>query len=141
MKTTARFLPLILLASIAHAADPVPSGEFTKQQLTNEFWAEGAAFGDFNKDGKMDVCYGPYWFAGPDFKTRHTFYSDAKPKSKSKNAAGEEVEFAGFKGALGNENDYSDNFIAYTADFNGDGWADILVIGFPGKEAFWFENP
>ena len=72
-------------------------------------------------------------FAGPDFKTRHTFYPDAK-KSKSKNTAGEEVEFPGFKGALGNENDYSDNFIAYTADFNGDGWADILVIGFPGKE-------
>ena len=140
MKTIARFLPLILLASIAHAADPVPSGEFTKQQLTDQFWAEGAAFGDFNKDGKMDVAYGPYWFAGPDFKTRHAFYPDAK-KSKSKNAAGEEVEFPGFKGALGNENDYSDNFIAYASDFNGDGWADILVIGFPGAAAFWFENP
>ena len=140
MKTIARLLPLALIVSIAHAADPVPTGEFTKIQLTDQFWAEGAAFGDFNKDGKMDIDYGPYWFAGPDFKTRHTFYPDAK-KSKSKNAAGEEVEFPGFKGALGNENDYSDNFIAYSHDFNGDGWADILVIGFPGKEAFWFENP
>jgi len=38
------------------------------------FWAEGAAFGDFNKDGKMDVVYGPYWWEGPDFKVRHTIY-------------------------------------------------------------------
>ena len=133
-------LPLLALAAAAHAADPVPGGEFTKIQVTDQFWAEGAAFGDFNKDGKMDVCYGPYWWGGPDFKTRHTFYPDGK-KSKSKNAAGEEVEFAGFKGALGNENDYSDNFITYAHDFNGDGWADILVIGFPGKEALWYENP
>ena len=140
MKTIARLLPLALFTAAASAADPVPSGEFTKIQLTDQFWAEGAAFGDFNKDGKMDIAYGPYWFAGPDFKTRHTFYPDTH-NSKSKNAAGEEVEFAGFKGALGNENEYSDNFLAYTSDFNGDGWADILVIGFPGKEALWFENP
>ena len=66
MKTIARLLPLAVLATIAHAADPVPSGEFTKIQLTDQFWAEGAAFGDFNKDGKNDVCYGPYWWAGPD---------------------------------------------------------------------------
>ena len=141
MKTIARLFPLAFFAAAAaHAAEPVPTGEFTKIQITNEFWAEGATYGDFNKDGKMDIAYGPYWFEGPDFKKRHTVYPDTH-KSKSKNAAGEEVEFAGFKGALGNENDYSDNFIAYTHDFNGDGWADILVIGFPGQAAFWYENP
>jgi len=143
MKPTTHILPLVLLTALtaaAPAADPVPSGEFTKIQLTDQFWAEGAAFGDFNHDGKMDVCYGPYWWDGPEFKTRHTFYPD-KQKSKSKNAAGEAVEFPGFKGALGNENEYADNFLSYAHDFNGDGWADILVIGFPGKEAFWFANP
>lgn len=139
MKSALRFLPLVLIAA-AHAADPVPSGEFTRLQLTDQFWAEGAAYGDFNRDGKMDVCYGPYWWEGPEFKTRHTIYPDTK-KSKSKGADGVEKEFPGFKGALGNENEYSDNFLTYAHDFNGDGWADVLVIGFPGKETFWFENP
>jgi FG-GAP-like repeat len=139
MKINPHILPL-LLATAALAADPVASGEFTKIQLTDEFWAEGATSGDFNRDGKMDVAYGPYWWAGPDFQTRRTIYP-ATRKSKSKNAAGEPVEFAGFKGALGTENEYSDNFIAAAQDFNGDGWDDILVISFPGKEAFWFENP
>jgi hypothetical protein len=26
-------------------------------------------------------------------------------------------------------------------DVNGDGWPDQLVIGFPGKPAYWYENP
>jgi len=47
----------------------------------------------------------------------------------------------GFKGALGNENGYSDNFLTYAFDFNGDGWTDILCIGWPGKESYWYENP
>ena len=59
-------LPLTLLAQ-----SPAASGEFSRQQLTDEFWAEGANFGDFNKDGKMDVVYGQWWFEGPDFTKRH----------------------------------------------------------------------
>src|SRR5205809_307621 len=36
---------------------------------------------------------------------------------------------------------YSENFLTFTYDFNGDGWPDVLVYGFPGKDASWFENP
>lgn len=141
MKPVAALLLLILLTVSAPAEPlPVPTGEFTRLQLTDEFWAEGIASGDFNRDGKQDVAYGPYWWAGPEFKTRKAFYPDAR-RSKSKKPDGTPVEFAGFKGALGTENEYSDNFVTYGADFNGDGWDDILVIGFPGKETFWYENP
>src|SRR3954467_14919615 len=104
-----------------------------KQQLTDKFYSEGMAAGDFNKDGKMDVVYGPYWWEGPDFKTRHTIYPDTV-RSKVKKADGTEIEIAGYKGALSHENSYSDNFLTYTYDFNGDGWTDVLVLGFPGKE-------
>jgi len=130
----------LVAASVAFAQQPVPSGEFKKIQLTNEFWAEGAHFGDFNKDGQMDVVAGPYWWAGPDFQKRYTIYPDTK-RSKFKSDDGSEKEIAGFKGALSNTNDYSDNFLCFTQDFNNDGWTDVLVIGHPGKEAFWYENP
>ena len=40
------FLPLFLTAACAALA---ADSEFKKQQLTDQFWAEGAHFGDFNK--------------------------------------------------------------------------------------------
>ncbi len=134
--------PILLLGAIGFvaAATQVSAAlhAFDKQRLTGEFWSEGAHIGDINKDGKMDVVSGPYWYAGPDFKTRHEIYPATRRSKSTKD--GKPVEFAGFKGTLGSENEYSDNFVAYTHDFDGDGWTDYLVIGFPGAPTVWYQN-
>ena len=121
---------------------------FKKIQLTDKFWSEGATFGDFNHDGKMDVVSGPYWYEGPDFKKRHEYSPAASRKSsggsapfKKKSPDGKEQIIEGFEGALGTNNAYSDNFFAFTYDFNKDGWTDILIMGFPGEDSSWYENP
>jgi hypothetical protein len=88
--------------------------------LSEVFTCEGAAAGDFNNDGVMDVVAGPWWYAGPDFQKKTEIYPVKTWKK---------------------DNDYSNNFFAFTADFNKDGWTDVLVLGFPGKDASWFENP
>ena len=90
-----------------------------KQQLSNVFFSEGAGSGDFNKDGKTDIVAGPFWYEGPDFKKSHAYYPPKPFDPKG----------------------YSDNFFIYSQDFSGDGWDDILVLGFPGVDASWFENP
>jgi hypothetical protein len=133
-------LTVTVTAAQAVSPAPIPIGEFSKLQLDTHFWAEGAHFGDFNKDGKMDVVYGPYWWEGPAFTKRHTYADDTKT-STIKKADGTTEAIPGFKGALSNENEYSKNFFAFTHDFNGDGWADILILGFPGEQSWWFENP
>src|ERR1043166_10019840 len=86
---------------------------FKKIRVTDQFWAEGASFGDFNHDGKMDIVSGPYWYEGPSFKTRHEYYPAAK-SFKTKDEKGLEQTIPGFEGALGKNNTYSDNFFAFT---------------------------
>jgi hypothetical protein len=127
-----------LLPALAGAQNIIHT--FKKVQITDKFWAEGANFADFNQDGKMDVVSGPYWYEGPDFTKRHE-YRPATASFTRTNSDGKVEVVPGFEGALGAKNAYSDCFLTFTYDFNGDGWPDILVIGFPDKEAAWYENP
>src|SRR3954470_3420826 len=106
-----------------------------KKQLSNEFWSEGANFGDFNHDGENDIVSGPYWWEGPKFEKRHEFMP-ADQTFKQKKDDGSEVAKAGFDPL-----NYSKNFFAFTYDFNKDGWTDILILGFPGEDSSWYENP
>jgi hypothetical protein len=139
MKIRLAVLGLVSLAFIA-SAEEYAIHSFKKIQLSDQFWSEGATFGDFNHDGKGDVVSGPYWWEGPDFTKRHE-YNPATQTFKLKKEDGSEATIPGFEGALGTNNTYSDNFFAFAHDFNKDGWDDILIYGFPGKDASWYENP
>lgn len=112
---------LMLLACVAPlcAAEDYTVHQFDRMQLGTKFYSEGATFGDLNNDGHQDVIAGPYWYAGPKFETKHEFYPVKE----------------------WNVNGYSDNFFAYVHDVNKDNWQDIVIIGFPGKAAFWYANP
>jgi VCBS repeat protein/FG-GAP repeat protein len=137
MKATA----LALLALLATAAPPAEElHTFTKIQLSDQFWSEGATFGDLNNDGRNDVISGPWWWEGPDFTQRHEYYP-ATTTFELKLGPMTTVKVPGFEGTLGRENKYSDNFFAFVYDFNRDKWNDILIIGFPGKDTSWYENP
>ncbi|WP_246255703.1 FG-GAP repeat domain-containing protein [Cyclobacterium plantarum] len=107
------------LAQQTLSGAPAASISFKKHTLSTTFLAEGAAIGDVNQDGLMDVMAGAYWFEAPDW-TAHELE--------------EPQEFQYDKG-------YSNAFISYGMDVNQDGWVDFVRIGFPGKEVQWFENP
>src|SRR2546425_5632380 len=110
---------VLILAGMALVPDEYVLHTFDRVPLCDEYFSEGANFGDLNHDGVMDVVYGPYWFAGPDYKTRHEIY---EPKPQNREA-------------------YADHFFHWVYDFNGDGWNDVLVVGFPGTPAYVYENP
>lgn len=132
-----RLIACIAVSSVL--AEEYTIHEFHKHTLNREFWAEGADVGDFNNDGTNDIVSGPYWYQGPDYTKRFEYYP-AREASVIKWAKNKTEVIRGYAGGLGNRNAYSENFMAYTGDFNKDGWDDIMVIGFPGKETFWYEN-
>ena len=92
---------------------------FSRTQLTDVYFSEGASAGDINGDKIADVVYGPYWFDGPDFATKHEIYP-AVPQDR---------------------NGYADNFFSWIHDFDGDGHNDVLTVGFPGRPGCVYRNP
>lgn len=113
---------LVVLVSTLWFTSALTAADFKKIKLESQFLSEGADRGDFNHDGKMDLVAGWLWFEGPDFTQRHEFNP---PPAQPYNG----------------EKSYSDYFLTYVHDFNGDKWDDILVFSWPGKEAAWYENP
>jgi len=111
---------MLLMTNSLSAAAP-GSPQFQKQILTDQYYCDGITAGDINRDGKMDIVAGPFWYEGPAFTLKHEFYP---PKS------------------FRTEPSPSDSMFSYVYDFNGDGWLDILVLGRVHlHQAFWYENP
>lgn len=81
MITRAINLFLLLLSFKCWSQKPVtimlPSG-FKKTTLTREFISEGATIADLNRDGKMDIVAGYYWFEAPTWKIHQMHPANAK---------------------------------------------------------------
>ncbi|MEX0717427.1 MAG: FG-GAP-like repeat-containing protein [Planctomycetaceae bacterium] len=116
------------LAFLIFAAAPVLSGApvsadedpgWIRVQLDDAFVSEGVAVADVNRDGKLDVLAGDVWYEAPDWK-RHEIRE---------------------RGTYDPAKGYSQSFANFACDVNGDGWDDLIVVGFPGAPAYWYENP
>lgn len=95
------------------------SSDFKKTKITGEFISEGVTSADLNKDGRLDIVAGYYWFEAPTWKRHEMAPSRAFDPRK----------------------EYSESFLNLGMDVNLDGWDDVVIIDYPGKPAFWFENP
>ena len=107
---------LLLVAAGGLAADDVA---WQRLKIDDVFRSEGVAAADVNHDGKMDVLAGEVWYEAPDW-TLHEIRQPGK-----------------YDGATG----YSRSFNNWAFDVNGDGWADLISVEFPGEPCYWYENP
>jgi hypothetical protein len=116
-------LALTLLPAAAQRPAPAkkPAISWKKTVLDTAFRSEGVAVADVNRDGKMDILTGEVWYEAPSWKMH-----EIRPSKNYRD---------------GKKNVYSNSFACWADDLNGDGWPDLIVVGFPGHPCHWFENP
>lgn len=106
----------VLWTMNAAAAEPT----WKKTVIDKSFRSEGIAVADVNRDGKLDILAGEFWYEAPDWKPHEI----TKPGNYGDGAGG-----------------YAQCFACWADDINGDGWPDLVVVGFPGAPCYWYENP
>ena len=111
-------LALFALPCALTVASANPVG-FAKQQLADQFYSEGVTVADANQDGHLDVIAGPFLYLGPEYTKKQQLAAPLAYDPLS----------------------YSNAFVMDTHDFNADGRPDILRAGWPGRAAFWLQNP
>jgi len=89
--------------------------KFTKRQLISAPH-QNCTVADLNKDGHLDIVYGPYIFDGPDF-VPHTFRANHVSK------------------------DYMREDSDHVYDVDKDGWPDIIAAGWTEDGVYWYKNP
>jgi len=122
--TAAACLAALTLAAAvpdASAEKTAAAVRWRKTVVDPAFRSEGVAVADVDRDGRVDILVGDYWYQAPNWERREI----RPPRTDLGDGA----------------NTYSDAFACFTGDFNGDRWPDLLVVDSPGKAAFWYENP
>jgi len=113
-KTTALCTLLFLCASGRSASRP---DEINFEKHTIDLGAsETALFVDINRDGKLDLVSGEYWYEAPRW-TKHRF---------------REIDYI---------SNYVDDLSTLPLDVDGDGYVDLVTSGWFSKTLAWWRNP
>ncbi|OGD39290.1 MAG: hypothetical protein A2V45_05505 [Candidatus Aminicenantes bacterium RBG_19FT_COMBO_58_17] len=108
-----------VLAEVNALAGLPPTPAFSRYKLDGAFRSEGVAVADFDRDGRLDIATGNILYLGPDWRPQSMLGS---PKEY-------------------NPEGYSEEFLCFAEELDGDGWMDLVVVGFPGAKTRWLRNP
>lgn len=106
----------ILLAGRFALAAPPDEVKFKMHTINAESKFEAAGVLDVDKDGKLDIFCGGFWYKSP--KWEKVFVRELKELDE-----------------------YFVDFANLPADVDGDGWTDIVDAAWHNKAIFWLRNP
>lgn len=114
-----RIILLVVTLAITgqtHADEGKLGDGFKLHTINAESRFEAAGVLDVNRDGKLDIFCGGFWYEAPNWK-KH-FVREVKE-----------------------EGDYYYDFANLPMDVDGDGWTDIANAAWHNKKVFWLRNP
>lgn len=95
---------------------PRPADVPFRARMIDSGASETAAVADINRDGRLDIVSGEYWYEAPSW-TPHHF---------------RELNFT---------QQYIDNFSDLVFDVDGDGYPDVVSVSWFGRRLAWWKNP
>jgi 3-keto-disaccharide hydrolase/FG-GAP-like repeat len=104
------------------------STNFTARRINPYFYAFSVAAADMNRDGHMDFVSGPFIYYGPDFTTGREFYPAETLSPSTDFPSRIERDTPSERG--------DGNWVAFAADFTGDGWPDVLLANTSGSALY-----
>ncbi len=118
LKVTQNNLPwgAIVRLREAQITEPKLGEGFRLHVINAESRFEAAGIADFNRDGKLDIFCGGFWYEAPAWK-KH-FVRDVPEQGN-----------------------YYYDFANLPMDIDGDGWTDIADAAWHNKKLFWLRNP
>ncbi len=90
--------------------------QFRLHEINKNSFFSACAVMDVNKDGKLDVVSGGFWYEAPNWKQHFV----------------REVEVI---------NGRPDGYSHLELDVNRDGWTDLVHVNFRSKSIYWLEHP
>jgi FG-GAP-like repeat len=106
---------LLLLCATGRSASRPEDIPFEKHTIDLGA-SETAVFADINRDGKLDLVSGEYWYEAPHW-TKHHF---------------RQIDYV---------SNYVDDLSTLPLDVDGDGYVDLVTSGWFSKELSWWRNP
>jgi len=114
-----RLAPLAIAAIVLQFPSRPPDIPF-RMHAIDPGASETAAVADVNRDGRLDIISGEYWYQGSANEPRWTQHR--------------------FR-TLGFSNQYIDNFSDLPIDVDADGYPDIVSVSWFAKKVAWWRNP
>ena len=118
LKVTQNNLPwgAIVRLSTTVITEPKLGKGFRLHVINADSRFEAAGIADMNRDGKLDIFCGGFWYEAPAWK-KHVVRD------------------------VPEEGDYYYDFANLPIDIDGDGWTDIADAAWHNKKLFWLRNP
>ena len=115
MSKTAALCAVVVLCATGRSASRPDEIPFEKHTIDLGS-SETAVFADINRDGKLDLVSGEYWYEAPHW-IKHRF---------------REILYT---------NNYVDDLSTLPLDVDGDGYVDLVTSGWFTKKLAWWKNP